>query len=236
MKAVDMHTNQLLKQIKKLEDCNFRIGKRNVILRSDSKGRSFLQHLSYNNQINLIFRSGAKITNPFMKGTLDKIQNTVNPIVVLFFGTCEIAVKLGKYIYIHDDIEARLEEIKNNYINYKQQILQINPDSKVIFLDCPYQSIIIWNFLKGHPCPGSFQNDQKKLEKAIIDLNLIIRDINGKQIVPRLALDMIYSTKKRRKAPKYYKNYSLLRDGIHANSLLNKLWFLRIVRMVNLAQ
>ena len=236
MKSTEIHKNQLVKQINKLKDCNYEIGKRNVILRSDSKGRAFLPYLSYKNKINLIFRSGAKITNPFMAKTLHTIRNTKNPIVILFFGTCEITVKLGKFLYLPADVTARLEEIKDNYIKYKSQILEANSNAKIIFLDCPFQSLIIWNFLKGHQSPGIFEEDQKTLELAIKTLNTIIKDINGNQVVPRLSLDMIYSSKKRRKAPKYFRNYTLLRDGVHANNLLNKLWFLRIVRMITLAQ
>lgn len=235
MKSTEIHKNKLLKQIKKLENGKYEVGSRKVILRSDSKGRAFLPYLSYKNRINLIFRSGATIENPFMRKTLDQIRNTVNPVVILFFGTCEITVKLGKFLYLPDDIDARLEQIKQSYIRYKSQILDANNTAKVKFLDCPYQSMIIWNFVKGHTSPGSFSSDQKTLECAIKSLNVIIRDINGDQVVPRLSLDMVYSSKKRRKAPKYFRNYSLLRDGVHANHLLNKLWFLRIIRMITLA-
>ena len=235
MKAIELHNNKVKQQIKKLTDCNYEIGNKNVLLRSDSKGRAFLPFLNYRNKINLIYRSGASITNPFMKNTLIKVNKTANPIVVLFFGTCELTNKQGKYILVPENLDAKLDEIKRNYLLCKRDIIQANPSAKVIFLDCPYQSIIIWNFLKGHPCPGSFENDQKRLESAITILNTIIRDINGNQIVPRLALDITYSTKKKGKAPKYYRNYSLLRDGVHPTDQLTRLWFLRIRRMIALA-
>ena len=214
MKAVDLHKNSLLKQIKKLNDGNFEIGNKNVIFRSDSKGRAFLTQLSYRNRINLIFRSGAKITDSFMQySTLNKIRNTHKPIVVLFFGTCEITSKVGKYIYVPEDINDKVQTVKENYIKYKEKILQANPEARVKILDCPFQSILIWNFLKGHPCPGIFEADQKRLEEAITNLNLIIHVINGNQIVPRLTKDQIYAIKKKGKAPIYHKNYSLLRES-----------------------
>ena len=235
MKAIELHNNKVKKQIRNLTDRNYVIGNKNVILRSDSKGRSFLPFLNYRNRINLIYRSGASITNNFMHSTLNKVRQTTKPIVVLFFGTCELTNKRGPYILVPENLESKLNEIKENYIACKLAIIESNPSAKVIFLDCPYQSIIIWNFLKGHPCPGSFESDQKRLESAVTTLNTIIRDINGNQIVPRLPLDMTYSTKKKRKAPKYYRNYSLLRDGVHPNEQLTRLWFLRIRRMIALA-
>ena len=236
MKAVDLHRNSLIKQIKKLDEGNLHIDDRNVIMRSDSKGRAFLSKLSYRNRINLVFRSGASITAPFMQAaTLNKIRYTNKPIVILFFGTCELTQKSGKYIYVPDDIENRVLSVKENYINYKQKVINANPNAIVKFLECPYQSIVIWNFLKGHPHPGTFEKDQKRLEEAIKTLNIIIKEINGDQIVTRISKDQIYSIKKKQKAPIYMKNYGLLRDGVHMNELLTKLWFKRIVRMVNLS-
>ena len=236
MKAADLHRNSLLHQIKKLEDGKFTIGNKNVIMRSDSKGRAFLRFLSYRNRIDLVYRSGATITNPFLQqNTLNKIRNTINPIVVLFFGTCELTSKIGRYICVPEDLESRITQVKENYLDYKTQILQANQIAKVIFLDCPYQSIVIWNFLHNHPSPGCFETDQKRLEEAIKSLNLIIREINGDQVVPRLSRDLVYSTKKKRKAPIYYRNYSLLKDGVHSGDLITKLWFLRITRMITLA-
>ena len=96
MKATDLHTNQLKKQIIKLQDGKFDIGVKNVIFRSDSKGRAFLQLLNHR-RINLIYRSGAKLDDNFMKGyTLNRLKRTYKPTVVQTFGTCEIVDNRGK--------------------------------------------------------------------------------------------------------------------------------------------
>ena len=232
MKITDLHRNQLKKQIVKLEDGKFEIGEKNVIFRSDSKGRAFLQLLNHR-RINLIYRSGAKLDDNFMKGyTLNRIKRTYKPTVILFFGTCEIVDKRGKYLYIPHNINARIEEIIIKYTEYKQTILLYNPEATVIFLDCPYLSLIIWNFLRKHPSPGSFEADQKILEQGILVLNRKLKDINGPRPVPRLSLDFMYSIKKRNKPIKRLRNYGLLYDGVHAGSLLVNLWYQRIIRMI----
>ena len=238
MKATDLHLNELKKQIWKLEGKYFKISHRNVIFRSDSKGRSLLPFLS-NINVNLIYRSGGSITdnntNSFMQSyTLDRIKRTYKPLVLLFFGTCELWVKNGKFISIPEDLEGRVRDVIDIYHNYKQKILQYNPEATVIFLDCPYFSLIVWNFLKGHPSPGKFKSDQKKLEEAILVFNRNLKDLNGDRPVPRLTVDFIYSTKKKDKKNKKFRNYGLLTDGVHAGRLISKLWALRIIRRISL--
>ena len=93
----------------------------------------------------------------------------------------------------------------------------------------------MWNFGKGHPCPGIFKEDQKILENYITKLNLIIREINGNQVVPHIAQDFVFSIKKKRRTQRYVKNYGLLYDGVHPGKLLSKLWYLKIMRMLSFA-
>ena len=131
--------------------------------------------------------------------TLNRIKNTSKPIVVLFFGTCELTNKVGRYIHLPDNIENRIEEVIKSYAIYKERILQYNRDAVVIFLDCPYFSIVIWNFLRKHPYPGIFESDQRILEESILTFNRKLKDLNGDIVVPRLALDFMFSTKKKGK-------------------------------------
>ena len=214
MRVAELHQVDLNKQVIKLKSCKYDI-KRNtrrpIIFRSDLKGRSLLPYLNHYNRLNLVFRGGAKITHDFLKNyTLDRIYRAHNPIVILWFGTCELTVKQGKYIFLADNLDQKLEEIKRDYIAYKEQILTVNNSSKIIYLECPYQSLIMWNFGKGHPCPGIFKEDKKILESYITKLNLIIKDINGNQVVPHIAQDFVFSIKKKKRAPRYVKNYGLL--------------------------
>lgn len=236
MKATELHFNNLKKQIPKLVNGNHNTGSKNVIFRSDSKGRCLLPYFTNTRRINLIYRGGSKITDSFMQDyTLNRIKHTPNPIVVLFFGTCELTNKQGKFIYIPQNIDERVDQIIEQYIDYKRKILEYNSDAIVIFLDCPYFSLVLWNFRKKHPSPGLFEQDQKKLEAAILTLNGKLKDLNGDRAVPRLAKDFMYSIKKKNKPIKRFRNYNLLYDGVHANCFLAKLWALRINRMISLA-
>lgn len=159
----------------------------------------------------------------------------MRPVVILWFGSCELTIKRGKFVYLADNIETKLQTVKANYLNYKEQILIANSNSKVIFLECPFQSLIIWNFLKNHKHPGIFKEDQKILELYISKLNKIIQEINGTQVVPHISQDLIFCVKKKRRAPIYLKNYKLLTDGVHPGKLVSELWYLRFMRMLSFA-
>lgn len=237
MRVLDLHHEQLDKQIQKLKSGKYdlkRNTRRPVFFRSDSKGRSLLPYINHYNRINLVFRGGAKITADFLQNyTLNSISRVPNPVVILWFGSCELTIKRGKFVYLADNLDEVLNEIKRNYITYKDKLLITNPTSKVIFLECPYQSLIMWNFAKGHPSPGIFSENQKTLELYITKLNVIIREINGRQVVPHLAQDFQYSVKKKRRVSRYLKNYGLLYDGVHPGKKLSQLWFLRIMRMLS---
>ena len=207
MKAAELHIKHLRKQIPKQLACNYNIHNRNVILRSDSKGRCLLPYFTNTRKSSLIHRSGAKLNDTFMQDyTVNKIKRTSKPLVILFFGTCEITNKQGKCIYLPQDLESRVDQVINRYIAYKQRIL-------------------------AHP--GIFDQEQKRLEEAILRFNLKIKEINGDRVVPRLAVDFIYSVKKKKQQIRKFRNYSLLVDGVHANKFLAKLWSLRISRLIS---
>lgn len=118
MKAYELHQKTVQNQINNLRYNNYgtkRNTKRPVIFRSDSKGRSLLPHINHFNRINLIFRGGSKITDDFLQFyTLRRIANSINPVVILWFGSCELTVKKGKFIYLADNIEAKLQTVKTN--------------------------------------------------------------------------------------------------------------------------
>ena len=141
--------------------------------------------------------------------------------------------KNGRYISLVNNPEQKLVQIQNDYIAYKQQIKNANKNSTIIFLECPFLSMVIWNFVKGHLSPGAFQEEQRLLEQYVMKLNRIIKEINGDQVAPHLSQDMIFSIKKRKRAPKYLKKFSLLYDGVHPGKTLSKLWHLRIMRMLS---
>ena len=101
MRVQERHQNMLENQIKKLKNNKYdakRNTRRPIIFRSDSKGRALLPYINHYNQMNLVFRGGAKINSDFLQNyTLNKVSRIYNPVIVLWFGTCELTVKRGKY-------------------------------------------------------------------------------------------------------------------------------------------
>ena len=99
MKVTELHRQALEKQISKLQVQKYDTNRntcRPVLLRADSKGRSLLPYTNYRNKINLVFRGGATIRKDFLQSyTLDKIAKLRNPVVILWFGSCEMTQKNG---------------------------------------------------------------------------------------------------------------------------------------------
>ena len=105
MKASELHFKHLQKQLPKQLRYNYNIHTKNVILRSDSKGRCLLPYFNNANRFSLIYRPGAKINDTFMQDyTISRIRRTKQPLVIIFLGTCELTNKQGKYIFLPQDI------------------------------------------------------------------------------------------------------------------------------------
>lgn len=236
MKDYEMHAKKILKRANYLENLNYIGGFRDVILRGDSKVRSFMGHVYKDPYMNIAYRPGAKIDNSFLQyHTLHRVRRSFRPIVVIWMGTCELTDKRGRFIRLVDNLEEKLDYIRTSYMNYKEQVLKANGESTVIFLECPYMNVEIWNRTKNHPSPDVFKFEQEDMETAVDKLNLIFKEINGEIRTPRLAQDFTDSHRKRKNKPRqYYKNYKILTDGVHPDKPVAKLWYLRLVKMIAL--
>ena len=181
-----------------------------MIIRGDSKARHLMAFIHEDPYINLNYRSGATIDNSFLHNTytLNRIRRAFKPIVIIWLGTCELTTKRGRFIRLVDDIDSKLIEVERKtlqpYKLYKEKVLDLNPNSTVIFLECPYFSITVWNRAKGHYYPETFNTEQIELERAIKELNYILRAINDNIRIPKISLDMEYSIKIRKNKPRTY--------------------------------
>lgn len=233
MKDHEMHAKIIIKRTNYLENLNYIGGLRDVIVRGDSKARHLMPHVFNDPYININYRPGAKIDHSFLQHhTLHRVSRSHRPIVIIWMGTCELTEKRGRFIKLVPNVEDALERIRINYTKYKEQVLRANRESTVIFWECPYMNIEIWNRAKGHSSPDIFKFEQSEMENTIDKLNLILKEINGEIRTPRLAQDFTHSYKKKNKARQYYKNYKVLTDGIHPGKPVSKLWYLRLVKMV----
>ena len=236
MRLDEFHAKRTLKRINWLENQNSIAGRRDVIIRGDSKARYLMAHVHEDPYMNINHRGGATIYNTFLGDyTLNRIKRSYKPIVIIWLGTCELTEKRGKFIRIVENIDERLDEIETQYTLYKERILSANAESTVIYLECPFFNIPLWNKHKGHYNPDGFEPDQILLEKAIKRLNIILRSITDDEVRnPKLSLDLEESTKKRNKPRKYHLNYKALSiDGVHPGKDIARLWYLRIVRMIS---
>lgn len=83
----------------------------------------------------------------------------------MWFDTCELTIK-EKYVFLSDDLDSKLEEIKRDYIAYKEQILTINSSS---YLEYPYESLIMLNYIM------SYEQQQQKLSSSLVLLTWLAR-------------------------------------------------------------
>lgn len=84
------------------------------------------------------------------------------PVILIWFNTCYLTGfidKMRKYIQITNNTNI-INYIINEYTVFKEQMIMAKSSAKIIFLECPWYSIIAWNCVKGHPDPSIFQESQ----------------------------------------------------------------------------
>ena len=184
-------------------------------------------------QLQFIYRGGATSSDNSLKRILfSKIKHVRQPTVLVWFGTCELTVKTGKYINIVDEVQTKIEQIIESYKKLKLEVATINRQSRVLFIECPYISAQQWNHYKGDIDESRYQEVDYELEQAVNSLNDKINEIN-QSATPRLSQDLIASTKKKDQRTKYKVNYKLLVDGVHPSGVLSKLWIRKLCVLVN---
>lgn len=106
-----------LNRIKHLEDQEIIGGVRDIIICGDSKAWYFMSEVHHDSYININHRGGATIRNTFLGyHTLNRIHHAFKPIVILWFGTCELTPKHGKYVRLVDDIDRTWMKFKLNIV------------------------------------------------------------------------------------------------------------------------
>lgn len=145
--------------------------------------------------------------------------------------TCDFTDKLGKHLALN---ELKVEQV----ISDCQRILSVckpyGDRIKVIFLECPYLSISIWNQIKCGSLRDDFIQEDKLLATKVDDLNIQLRHLNEQNgiVAPKFSLDL----KKSRKSNKAYTtekiSFSVLTDGVHPCQVLSKFWLRRLINTV----
>lgn len=186
-------------------------------------------------RIHIYNQSGADISSDIVRTAMNRIRLAQEPIILIWFGTCELSVKNGKFSKIIDYPYQEVEQILTRYRVVKQSILAANPSVKITFIECPYISILRWNKFQG------FQiNTESKKKNTIQDtkLNTVIKYynqrldyINTGSHIPKISQDQIICSKKKRlRRTKIKVKDNLLHDGIDPKRSLLRLWMQIIVK------
>jgi len=240
----------------------------NVILLSDSKGLALNEILSddQKRKIRVIAKKGATITDiELARRVVRAVKNSSDPIVVVWFGTCEITAKEGKYITIKSHPYQNIEFTLTKYREFRDKLLRENHNTKIVFLECPYYSISRYNS-RSKKCKD-MNNNPTPLNKGKKHYpNLVVNKVRGRRQValasqvdiklchmvdyfndqlklvntfktPRISQDIIASGKRIGKEyTKYRKNWNTYTDGIHPMRTLTKLLLYRIIALVTKIQ
>ena len=95
--------------------------------------------------LHIYHEAGAIITSNVVDRALKGIKQTHKPIVLLWFGTCELTKKVGNLVKIRNSPYQNTEFTLTNYREKKSKRKQVNRTAKIIFIECPYYSVDRWN-------------------------------------------------------------------------------------------
>ena len=182
----------------------------------------------------MLSRNGTNIDDfIFRRQFLSNIRLATSPIVSILFGTCDLTTKKGKFIEFGTDVNnfEKVDRLIVKYRYLKSDILRNNSHATVVFLKCPYYSIVEWNRQKGSHDISPYSSQDILLNSTVDYLNHKLDSINS-ILITNLSQDIIRSSKKKGdNQVKYSKNFGLYLDGIHPGSQLSLLWLHRILKL-----
>jgi hypothetical protein len=215
-----------------------------LFLVTDSKGKYINSIVPdrFKSFLRIYTKGGAGIHSPIVKRAIENIKVAHNPLVVFWFGTCELSTKSGKFSDIIRNSYQTVEQLLTEYRQIKRDILLANSSAKVVFLECPYFSILLWNKSQSIQYTPSIvrkytrQDSQLKLVIDYYNQQLELINRSTSIPVPKISKDQIItSTKRRLSRTKQKINFkTLLFDGIHPKRPIARLWMHRIVRFARL--
>ena len=235
------HPNRISRYIQKeileLKSTKFYKSNRSAFLISDSQGRD-LQFLKEKKYLRFRYKGGADITNTeiqqYAKHQVTRTQNKY-PVILFWFGTCAFTTKNSDGIFeIKNDLDEVVDITIANYRKTKNELLGLNKRAKIIFLECLYYSLSMYNEFRGKNLKRDyFSEQQRKLVNAIDKHNYEIRLLNNyRDKAPNFNNDFSTRTNRKNRKPKKVVDYSQLRDGCHPGRHISELWLLRIHRLI----
>ncbi|MEW8545299.1 MAG: hypothetical protein AB2693_17390 [Candidatus Thiodiazotropha sp.] len=234
-----MSEKRLNKSLVRYDDLDSHLpcSNRTAVVVSDSKGSYLRRCIRSRIERSIVWLGEAGLKS---KGGIDLLKANLNELkskygllsVYIFLGTCDLTTKTGDFITLNDSHESDSAHLIHRY----EQLVSFAQEKnfEITFLEIPIYSIKEWNRYHGDPCPELFRDQDNKLHNSLKIINDEIERINftlGKQS-PKFSLDLERSRKPSGKSERKYYNFLLLKDGIHPNPLLSRLWLRRIVALI----
>lgn len=227
----------IVKEIKELKKTKTFVSNRKGYVISDSKGKD-LVHLKGKKYVQFFYKGGADINNREIQAYAKHVilnKRNKYPVLLFWFGTCSLTKKTnGGLFEVKDNLNQVVEDTIISYRETKLNLLSINPRAKIIFLECPYYSLSMYNQHRQKTFePNYFIKQQRELVNAIDLHNELVRNLNNFKKIPNFNKD--FSTRVKRKNHQKIRrsvDYKQLRDGCHIGPKLAELWLIRIQRLV----
>ncbi|CAC5402803.1 unnamed protein product [Mytilus coruscus] len=186
--------------------------------------------------LHIFSEKGATIHSNIINKVIPSIQAATSPIVLLWFDTCEISKKDGRYSDIIKYPYQSIEQTLTEYRAVKDRILQNNPSATVIAIECSYFSLYRWNQSRGFnyntQTTQLYKDIDLKLKSAINYYNQQLSYFNRNILAPHIAQDQIISSKQRKRSRTQNKiSFKSLFDGIHPRRPISRLWIHRMVKL-----
>lgn len=213
--------------------------KPNIVIITDSRGAGLERILreksltkGYSLDINVDVYRGAKFNKLCQKAS---IAQKDHHLVVILGGICSLTEKKGSTV--------TYSRKPNELVKLRQDIDDIlcRLGKKLLIGTIPPASVIKHNLLRGNTV-GQIEKQQKDLEEDLGAINRYISDCENR-ITPLIKLDLA-STRSSIKKKGRCKNkklkikkfdYRHMRDGVHADDHLKKLWADKIINAINSA-
>lgn len=209
---------RIQKGIEKLEKTITYKNRNRAIIVADSKGRELWKQRDSNTHVSITYQPGAKLRNAHLDATIKRHLNNrtiKNPIVLIWLGTCELTIKTRKGFTLQPNIGDYVNTLISEYQTYKDELLLINPNLTILFLECPYFKLHTFNLAKKYVNSKITFAEQKTLEKAIIAYNNSLISLN-RISTPIISEDLVkYGKGKIRRQIQKNIDYRQLNDGCH---------------------
>ena len=173
----------------------------------------------------------------YLQDNFERELNTLHNITLyVWVGTCNLTKIEGDFIYLRSRDNSAVNKLIFDLKNIYHFVKQFGNQVKLVFLQLPVYSIHEFNAYQGYQEENSFKEDDYILKQQIDAVKFYINDTNRllHVISPKFSEDL--QKPRRRKTSttiSYNINYSLLKDGVHPDNILVKLWLIRITNLIH---